>query len=285
MLYKVSFQLREAIPGGEELLAEILSGLGIPAQDLTQETRNGKTALLVFMNGKRRMTGFKRRFARSGIKGVAIRTRRLKDKDWLTRWKKYFRPFNFTRRLRLIPYGQKDRPVKNGRRTIYIDTATAFGSGLHSTTQLVARLIEENRGKFRSFLDIGTGSGILAVTAAASGAKRIEAIDCDRQVLATAKKNFRLNGITGISLKARGIARYHPKTKFEFVSANLITDDLLKEKRAIIGCVKPGCYLAVSGITQENLRRFRSCFPLPGLKCVKVLTKKGWAALLYRKAG
>jgi ribosomal protein L11 methyltransferase len=283
MVYRICFKFRKAAPGREELLTDLLAGLGIDRRQIIQETQKGKTGLAFFLKEASRATSFKRRFLASGVRGVAIRVQRLADKDWLTKWKRYFRPFNFTRRLRLIPYGQKDKHSQKGREPIFIDTATAFGSGLHPTTQLVAGLIEDKRGAFRSFLDIGTGSGILSVVAAKSGASRIEAIDCDRQVIATARRNFELNGVQGAKLKFREIARFRPGKKFDFVSANLITEDLLRENKAILNCVKPGGYLAVSGISQENLGRFRARFSGPRLKCLRIIGKKSWAAALYRR--
>lgn len=272
MLYEASLSL----PLSQNVKAEILrctfANLGIPPENITETIEKGHLRFSFFVSRRSLIP-----------KSALLSVKCLKAPDWQTKWKKYFVPFNLTRRLRLVPFGRRDKKTDKKRKRIYIDTAVAFGTGQHATTQLVAQFIEDKRGKFKTFLDIGTGSGILSVVAQKSGARKILSIDTDKDAVVTAKRNFKLNNVTFGRVQKCGIAQFQPQDKFEFVAANLITDELIKNRKAIISCVKPGYYLAVSGISLDNLRRFRSAFSYHHLKLLKLKKKSGWAGLLYEK--
>ncbi len=115
----------------------------------------------------------------------------LKEKDWATFFRKYFQPFEINRELRIVPPWLK---VKE-QRDIIIKPQMAFGTGRHESTQLCLYFILEKKGRFKNVLDIGTGSGILAITSVRFGAERVVAFDIDREAVRSCVENVKLNKI------------------------------------------------------------------------------------------
>jgi len=282
MLYEVGLFCLSPSPDRLQLLRFFLQNIGVERTGIV-ETSQKEVVKLSFFAHQRSAMLFLGRIRSARLSGVRVSLRRLSSADWLTRWKRYFRPLGLTRRLRVVPYGQKDDKSCRSCRRIIIDTAVAFGSGGHATTQLVAQFIEDAAGRFQSFLDIGTGSGILSVVAALNGASDILAIDNDPQAVRTARRNLGLNGVSCARVKAQDLKDLAAKRKFGFVAANLITEDLLRLKNRIVSYVAGGGYLAVSGVSLVNLKRFRRRFCPDGLRLLRVEKKDGWLAFLFKK--
>ncbi|MBI4708057.1 MAG: 50S ribosomal protein L11 methyltransferase [Candidatus Omnitrophica bacterium] len=283
-MIELRLSLRKNASGALELLNSILLNCGIKQDEIVEKKQKDKVSLSVFPKTHKEAVGLQRRISLSGLKGVNLKRILLKDSDWKTRWKKYFKPFNITKKIRVIPVGRRDFSKNKTLKRIYIDTVVAFGTGTHPTTQMVAQLIAKKQGRFLSFLDIGTGSGILSVIAACCGAGLIYAIDFDRQAIKTAKNNFCLNSIKPAYLKAIDFAKFNPKIKFDFIAANLITDDLIRFKTKLVALLNSGGCLAVSGIHKDNYRRFRKYFKISNCAYLSARQIKGWyACLLQRK--
>ncbi|MFA5060530.1 MAG: 50S ribosomal protein L11 methyltransferase [Candidatus Omnitrophota bacterium] len=219
------------------------------------------------------------------LNSIKIRLRCLKVVQWRDRWKKDFHIFALTPRIDIVPTWQKKIYKPSTRRPIFINTATSFGTGLHETTRFMAHLIESCRGRFESFLDIGTGTGILSLVAFLSGAQNVQAIDIDANCIETAKGNFRLNRRLPDKVQAVDFGKMKTLKQFDLIAANLLTDDLIVMKRKIVSKVKPGKFLAVSGISLENLPRLKKTFCGLPLRCLKIKKGRAWAALLYQRKG
>lgn len=204
--------------------------------------------------------------------------------DWQDVWKKDFKPFALTPCIMVVPRWEKKNFIRPAnKKVIYIDTAMAFGTGLHETTQFMSQLIEARAMPVGSFLDIGTGTGILAMVAKLSGAQKVHAVDIAPDAVKTAHENLKVNGITIDFLRVFDIGDYPATTKFDFVAANLVTDDLLKFQQKIWRCVKSGGLCAVSGISLENLPRFKKNWIVPQAKILEVKRGKQWSAVLFKK--
>lgn len=267
------------------ILRGLLIKLGVRAGQVIESSDRFNVKASTYLRSAKKAADLKKKFRQLKLKGVAIRLKILKPKDWKHKWKVDFRPFQLTERIDVVPMAQK-KTFKPGRRIpIYIETTNAFGSGLHETTRFMAQLIESCRGGFDHYLDIGTGTGILSLVALKNGAKDVCGVDIDRRCTATAKENLKENGYCYESVGRMDILRYPVTKKFDFVGANLITHELIRVKRKLISLIKPGQYLAVSGIMQENLSILRAAFKGLPLRCCKIMTGKQWVALLFRKVG
>ncbi|MCM8775242.1 MAG: 50S ribosomal protein L11 methyltransferase, partial [Candidatus Omnitrophica bacterium] len=147
------------------------------------------------------------------------------------------------------------------------------------------RLMEKCRGKFESFLDVGIGTGILAITASKLGARRIFGIDHDKGSIKVAKENLVRNGIRNACVRYGDITatRLPFMRRFDLVAANLLSRTLIDSRSRIVLRVKKKGYLIVSGIARRNLKDFLRDFKLPVLRCIKTLRGRSWAACLYRR--
>jgi len=147
----------------------------------------------------------------------------------------------------------------------------------------MCRLIAENQGRFSSFLDVGTGTGILSITAHLCGAKEILALDSDPLSVGVARRNFELNRIHGAKVALESFERHRFSKKHDYVAANLSTDDLIRFRRKLLSSVAPGGLLAISGISLANLKRLLKEFQQSPLRCLKICRGRRWAAVLYQK--
>lgn len=217
------------------------------------------------------------------LKGFFPRLKPLKDKDWKTRWKKYVKPFAITKQIRVVPLWKAGQETKNSDKDIYIDTVFAFGSGLHATTRMMERFIALEKGKFSRFIDVGTGSGILSIIAHRYGAGELYALDIVKDAIKTARRNLRINQCPAEHIRAMSFDDFLTKKRFDFIAANLFTEDLIRLKNKFIACLRPGKYLAVSGIYRDNYPGFRKRFSDRRLRCLRVLIQKNWYALLFTR--
>jgi ribosomal protein L11 methyltransferase len=147
----------------------------------------------------------------------------------------------------------------------------------------IAEFIEKKQGLFEDFFDIGTGTGILSMVAGLYGAKKIWAVDISKESVETAQRNFASNNCRVDYLAMTDLKQMRKKHQFDFVAANLLSEDLISMRNKIIGYVKKGKYLAVSGISVDNYGLFRKRFDKGGLRCLRVRKSDGWAAVLYKK--
>ena len=164
-----------------------------------------------------------------------------------------------------------------------IDTSYAFGTGLHATTRFMAQFAESCEGKYLSFIDIGTGTGILALMALKCGAKQVTAIDLTKDIIEIANMNFKENGYIHQRAQAINFEKFNTKKKYDYVAANLVTIDLIHFSKKLLRLVNQGRYLAVSGISHMNYPLFRKTFDQLPLKCIKCEKADGWYALLYKR--
>lgn len=261
----------------------ILTGWGIDPRQIVEQTVKGRQEILVFPPDRKRARNLYQRLKSFEFPGVKFSIKSLKKADWQDRWKKGIRTFRLTRRFDVVPGWTKTAYRRKNRTPVYIDTNLAFGTGLHETTRFMALLIEECAGKFETFLDVGSGSGILAIIGYFCGAKEISAFDIDRQSLKVARENFKANKVKKVRLLCADLARWKSGKKFDFVAANLVTDDLIDLGKKLVDLVKPGQYLAVSGISVKNLSRFQKVFSKYRLKKIRVLRGQDWSAILFQK--
>jgi ribosomal protein L11 methyltransferase len=259
----------------------VLETLGFKDDSISETFENKGWSLKVFIENKKQLDTIKRSFNRLKLPGIRIVSRTLKPSQWLTRWKSQWKPLSFTKKIDVVPYWYKGR-YKTSKEVIFLDTLMSFGTGMHETTQLIAQLIEDNSSHLSSFLDIGTGTGILTLAALKHGAKIVTAMDISPLSIQATRSNLKVNGLKA-KIVLGDIGKLSSKEKYQMVAANLVTNDLLKDGKKISNLVKPGGLLLVSGISLDNLRRLKEGFKNLPLTCRKVSKGKEWAAILYVK--
>ncbi len=219
-----------------------------------------------------------------GFAAKPLRWRTLAENNWAHSWRRFFAPVKIGRMLWIAPPWVE---LPNSRRhVITIEPGMAFGTGTHATTRGCLEFIEQimppfDHGKLRA-LDVGTGSGILAIALARLGAASVVALDNDPVALKVARDNIRINGVARqIRLARAGVDKLGGR--FGIVIANLIAETILELADALASRVAPGGYLVLSGIlywqADDIVRRF-----VPArFKIVRRRRGQEWATLLLKK--
>jgi ribosomal protein L11 methyltransferase len=191
---------------------------------------------------------------------VRIAAAPLAPADWEAAFRQHHRPLAIGRRLLVAP--PWDVPDAPGREVLVIEPGMAFGTGQHETTCTCLEEIEiaVAERRVRSALDVGTGSGVLAMALVRLGVPRVVALDLDARVLPLARDNLVRNGAGDVMLAAGTVAALD--ARFDLVIANLLADVLIDEASALAAAVAPGGRLIVSGILDTQADRVAAASPL-----------------------
>ena len=205
---------------------------------------------------------------------------RVKREDWAESWKKHFPPITIGDSLLVKPSWVRRRPVK-GQAVVILDPGLSFGTGQHPTTAfcLAALVRARNQRPGQSFLDIGTGSGILAIAAAKLGYEPVRAFDFDPDCVRIARGNAGTNGVLGaIKITRNDVTRLKlkPARRFDVVCANLISNLLLEERRKIAAQVNPDGTLVLAGILRKEFPTVQKGFAEIGWNFQRGKTVKEW---------
>jgi len=282
-IYEVSLKTEISNNGNTEILFQILIGIGIEQNNIIECEQWPNTQLSVYLNKDSDAKALRKKLNKMHLKNVSVMVSHLMNRDWKTKWKQGLKPFALTKTFGIVPTGLNKGFYIRRRTPIYIDTDLAFGTGLHATTRFMAQLVERCRGRFRKFLDVGTGTGILAIIAAKCGADDITAIDLSPEAVKIARSNFIKNECAQVNVRVVDAYKIKYKKQYDFVCANIITYDLIQLAEKLIKLVKPGKYLAVSGISLNSYDVFRQAYRRYPLRCIKIEKGEGWIAILYKK--
>ena len=217
-------------------------------------------------------------------------TEMIMEEDWGKAWKSFFTSFQITPKLTIKPSWEKTKKKsqeENGEHIIEMDPGLAFGTGHHASTQMALLLLEKlyqsRTMKLEKVLDVGTGSGILAMGCGLFGALNVLAIDNDPDAVETAKGNIIRNRLEDIiTVSDQDIASI--ESGFNLIVANIIHDTLAEMAKLLTGLLAPKGYLILSGILkgdQEN--SIREIYTGQGLSFIEIMTKDEWAALQFQK--
>lgn len=272
----------------ETTIIQFLKQFGFERQDVVQ-TREGRfEQVRVYTSDLKRAQRLNSYFQKNIIQNVLYEQRRLAYKDWADKWKEDYQIQTMGQSFVVIPSWRnnefKSKKFK-GRIPIWIDPQSAFGSGEHETTRLIVRLMEMKKNRFDSFIDIGTGTGILSIIAAHCGANRIVGFDSDKPSAACARFNFNLNGLAhkNAHFFCAELAQSKTSDRFDLVCANINSRILESHRSPIVSAAKKGGWVLVSGILKQTYDSFREAFDGKDLRCLKVLRGRRWIALLYKK--
>lgn len=202
---------------------------------------------------------------------VTLQIANEQERDWLAEWKKGFKPFALAGEHWVVP-SWCEAPAQ-AKHIIRIDPGMAFGTGTHETTQLVSEALMRLPVKGGSVLDVGAGTGILALLALQLGAKRVWATEIEEDSRRVARENFNLNNGGEIIMNERQVEDLNEK--FTIVVANIIDGVLVRIQEALKARVKPGGWLVVSGIIAEREKDFLDGFKLPVGKTWNLREAKG----------
>jgi len=214
-----------------------------------------------------------------GIERPTASFRNVPDRDWGLTWRRFFRPLRVTPRLWVVPAWEAMPDVPEGR-VIRMDPGPAFGTGSHESTRLCLRAMERiSMPDGWRMMDVGTGSGILAVYGAMLGASWVEAVDVDPDALAWAEKNLYLNpNPEKIHLSLKPIESY--TERFDLVAANILLGVILDLLPQLARLVAPRGRLILSGLLKDQTEAALLKSSRLHLKHLETLEEGEWACLV-----
>lgn len=210
---------------------------------------------------------------------LAVSTNTVHDEDWAETWKSYYKPFRVGERLVVKPVWE-DFDAKQDDIILEIDPGAAFGNGTHETTAMCLALLETELHAGDSVLDIGTGSGILALAAARLGASHVLAVDLDPVAARVAGENVERNGLSGVIDVQVGDLLAGIDIRADVVIANIIADVIILLSGAAAQHMKPGGTFLCSGIIRDREADVLSALSGAGFAVRHIERKGEWVAIV-----
>ncbi|WP_419659719.1 PrmA1: ribosomal protein L11 methyltransferase [Desulfosarcina variabilis str. Montpellier] len=207
---------------------------------------------------------------------------RVAEADWAEAWKEYFWPEEITDTIVVKPTW-RDYPDDENKIIIEIDPGMAFGTGTHPTTALCIHMIEAHLQAGDTFLDVGTGSGILMIAAAKLGAHDLCGIDSDSMAVTVAEKNLKVNHIDHFRLFTGNLVDAVHGT-FDVVVANILAEVILELLSAVTTVLKQKGVFICSGIITAKKEAVMAGLKERGMIVIEVLKKEGWVAIAARRS-
>ena len=222
---------------------------------------------------------FRERLDASGIE-YTLSTTGVEQEDWQNAWKKYYHAMDIGQRLAIVPGWEE---YQTDRTVITMDPGMAFGTGPHETTSLCLETLDAIVQGGERMLDIGTGSGILAIAALKLGAAEAEGVDIDPMCVRTAGENAQRNGVQDrfkvlvgdLSDKASGV--------YNIITANIVASAILSLAPHVPALMAPGAVFIASGIIDTRKEEVLAGLRAAGLDPFEVHEKRGWVCIVCRK--
>lgn len=212
------------------------------------------------------------------------------DVDWVNNWKQYFHQF-YIDDILVIPSWENVKPEDSDKMVIHIDPGTAFGTGMHETTQLCIRALKKYVTSETEILDVGCGSGILGMLALKFGAKHSLGTDLDPCAIDATHENMEVNGIRkdqyevmiGNIIDDTAVQDAVGYEKYDIVAANILADVLVPLTPVIIHQMKPGAVYITSGIIEDKENVVVEAVKAAGLEVLEVNHQGEWVSVAARK--
>ena len=222
---------------------------------------------------------FRERLDAAGVP-YTLDTAGVQQEDWQNAWKKYYHAMDIGERLAIVPGWEE---YETDRTVITMDPGMAFGTGTHETTSLCLEVLDERVRGGERVLDIGTGSGILAIAALRLGAACAEGVDIDPMCVRTAGENAQRNGVQDrftvlvgdLSDKASGV--------YNIITANIVAAAILSLAPHVPALMAPGAVFVASGIIDTRKEEVLAGLRGAGLDPFEVREKRGWVCIVCRK--
>ena len=210
--------------------------------------------------------------------------RTVKEEDWANAWKQHYTPIRIGQRVLVCPAWETPRPRPDDI-LLVMDPGMAFGTGLHPTTRMCLEIVEERVQPGMSVLDLGTGSGILAIAAARLGARPILALDSDEIAVEAARKNSSINKVSDdIQVEKGSLGLLDPDRAWDLALVNILAPIILKFfQDGLARHIRPGGTIVLSGIIEEQAPELLDAMEKSQLSLIERRQVKDWVTLVGRR--
>ena len=268
-----------------DILPEIAEDDGVAYISFYLEEEDDKDAILANVRAElREMSAY------LNVGECTIEESQTEDVDWVNNWKQYFHQF-YVDDVLIIPSWEDVKPEDEDKMIIHIDPGTAFGTGMHETTQLCIRQIRKYVTSDTVMLDVGCGSGILGMLALKFGAKYAVGTDLDPCAIDATHENMEVNGIRknqyevliGNIIDDKEVQDRVGYEKYDMVAANILADVLVPLTPVILQQLKTGGIYITSGIIDDKEETVVNAVKAAGLKVLEVNHQGEWVSVTARK--
>jgi ribosomal protein L11 methyltransferase len=210
-----------------------------------------------------------------------LQVRVVREEDWADAWKRHYSLLRVGENIVIVPSWQDFQPA-GAEIVIHLDPGMAFGTGLHPTTQLCLRALERHLQEGDEVLDLGTGSGILAIAVAKLGSGSVLALDKDPSAVRAAQENCRRNGVTSKVVVKQG-SLPAPESPFDLVLANLLAGTLQEMAALLAESLSSGGTLIASGVLHDQAEEVTGTLMAEGFRLIEQLPEEDWVGLVLRR--
>lgn len=245
--------------------------------------RRDEAAVSLFISEERDAAEYQRfiadRFITLG-KNYEIELTEIDEEDWADNWKQYYKPVKIGRTLVIVPEWEIYSKDESDQIIIVMDPGMAFGTGTHESTQLCAELLERYIPTGAKTLDIGTGSGILAIAASKLGASEVNAYDIDPMAVRIARENVIKNDCRNITCDESDLLSA-VSGLYDFAVANITAEIIIRMAKSAGNYIRHGGMLAISGVIDEQCEDVKKSILSEGFSLSDELHNNGWSGLLF----
>ena len=212
------------------------------------------------------------------------------DKDWMNNWKEYFHQF-YVDDILIVPSWEQPREERPYTMLLHMDPGTAFGTGMHETTQLCIRQLKKYVKQGMSLLDVGTGSGILGLVGCKLGIDHVLGTDLDPCAVSAVRENMQANHvpegqfelIIGNIITDSQVQKQAGREQYDLVTANILADVLVPLSPVAVRYLKPGGLYITSGILDQKEEEVRQAVEQAGMKVIETTRQGEWVSLTAKK--
>ena len=229
------------------------------------------------------MTFIRERLKDEALEPIKVETVGVREEDWANSWKEYYKPLRIGKRLVIVPAWEKYEESADDL-VVRMDPGMAFGPGTHETTRLVIELLEKYTEAGCRMLDVGTGSGILAICASKLGAGECFAYDIDPMAVRVANENIKDSGLSNIHCEVSDLLKQADRSRpYDLICANLVADIIIRMVPDLAPFMAEHTVLLASGIISARADDVIACFDQYGYEVVEKSVENDWCALAVKK--
>jgi ribosomal protein L11 methyltransferase len=214
-----------------------------------------------------------------------LQTRTLRESDWANAWKAHFFVHRVGKRTVIVPsWRQADYVAQPNDILLLLDPGMAFGTGLHPTTRLCLKALEDVIEPEMRVLDVGAGSGVLSIAAARLGARYVEAVEIEPVAARVCQENVERNGVAGVVRVRAGTLSNKPEgDPFDLIVANITIATLLDLHPRLRAHLRPGGLAVLSGVLDERADELLQALERAGWRLERTDHEQDWVAMLVRR--
>lgn len=207
----------------------------------------------------------------------------VNEEDWATAWKKYYNPVKISEKFTIVPTWEDYTPVHSDELIIELDPGMAFGTGTHPTTVMCIQSLERTVRPSDTVIDVGTGSGVLSISAALLGAKKVYALDLDEVAVKSAEFNVNLNKVQDRVIVSQNNLLDGVDEEVDIVVANILAEVIIRFTDDVFHAVKKGGHFIASGIILQKKDLVKDAMINAGFEIEETIQMEDWVAIIAKK--